>query len=500
MENQEIDVVKKIYRAYSMTQALAAVQADLGGKAVITTTRSYRRGGFMGIGGRQVVEVTAQLPKTPAASKERPKPTPSPKPPAAKTATVSQSMAGRAYSASREPGKARERLSIAMTPNTMPVPESLATPPQRGAEAPVIGLQQKSSSQVVQAVACRQQSRLPGSPQRFMLQPQQELSGVTSKAAGDANSVEDSVDDAADRVSHSMQQELESIKSMVSTVLDRQENIHAAPTKLPEELFEHYLHLVSQDLSDQLAEEVLMTVAGELSGDEIGQEEVVRASIQEHLAALIPVGEDVRLQVGRPGEPRVIVLVGPTGVGKTTTVAKLAAACKLHGRHSVGLITADTYRIAAVDQLRTYANIIGLPLEVALTPADMKQAIHALRGCELILVDTAGRSQNDKDKLAELREMITAADPDEVHLVLSGTAGQRVLMREAEAFSPVGIDRIVLTKLDEAVSFGMLVNVIRQVGATLSFMTTGQEVPDHIEPGSASRLAELVMEGSLVNA
>ena len=110
MENQEIDVVKKIYRAYSMTQALAAVQADLGGKAVITTTRSYRRGGFMGIGGRQVVEVTAQLPKTPAASKERPKPTPSPKPPAAKTATVSQSMAGRAYSASREPGKARERL------------------------------------------------------------------------------------------------------------------------------------------------------------------------------------------------------------------------------------------------------------------------------------------------------------------------------------------------------------------------------------------------------
>ena len=500
MENQEIDVVKKIYRAYSMTQALAAVQADLGGKAVITTTRSYRRGGFMGIGGRQVVEVTAQLPKTPAHSKEGCKPSPAPKLKPAQTATASQSIAGRAYSASREPGKTGERLSIAMRPTTTPMPDSLATTPRRVAEAPVIGLHEKISSQVVQAVACRQQSRLPGSPQRFMLQPQEDTPGATSKVAGDTNSVAESVDAAADRVSHSMQQELESIKSMVSTVLDRQENIHAAPTKLPEELFEHYLHLVSQDLSDQLAEQVLMTVAGELSGDEIGEEEVVRASIQEHLAALIPVGEDVRLQVGRPGEPRVIVLVGPTGVGKTTTVAKLAAACKLHGRNSVGLITADTYRIAAVDQLRTYANIIGLPLEVALTPADMKQAIHALRGCELILVDTAGRSQNDKDKLAELREMITAADPDEVHLVLSGTAGERVLMREAEAFSPVGIDRIVLTKLDEAVSFGMLVNVIRQVGATLSFMTTGQEVPDHIEPGSASRLAELVMEGSLVNA
>ncbi len=488
-ENQEIDTVtKKIYRAYSMTQALAAVQADLGGHAVITKTRSYRRGGFIGIGGRQVVEVTAQLP----AKQAKPAPVSKKKAP--------QSVASRAYAAAAQPLDQHQTRPHTMAPLT-PLVQGSEPEVQQPKCSPVTQhLPRRVQSQTMQAIACSDQSTSPGKPQRFMLQSVQATDSSDDSLRLNAGMRSQEIDSAVGQVGSAMQQELDSIKSMVSTVLDRQEHMQKAPTNVPEELFEQYLHLLSQDLSDQLAEQVLMTVGSELSEEEIGQEHLVRASIQRHLAALIPVGEDVRLQVGRPGEPRVIVLVGPTGVGKTTTVAKLAAACKLHGQHSVGLITADTYRIAAVDQLRTYANIIGLPLEVALTPADMQQAIHALRGCELILVDTAGRSQNDHDKLSELRQMIAAADPDEVHLVLSGTAGQRVLMREAEAFSPVGIDRIVLTKLDEAVSFGMLVNVIRQVGATLSFMTTGQEVPDHIEPGSADRLAELVMEGSLIHA
>jgi flagellar biosynthesis protein FlhF len=184
-------------------------------------------------------------------------------------------------------------------------------------------------------------------------------------------------------------------------------------------------------------------------------------------------------------------------VGKTTTVAKLAASFKLRQNLRVGLVTCDTYRIAAVEQLRTYAGIIGVPLEVALTPGDMQQAIEKLGLCDVIVIDTAGRGQNDTDRIDELREFIAAAQPHEVHLVLSSTAGERVLLREAEAFALVGIHRIVLTKLDEAVSFGMLVNVIRKVGKELSFVTTGQEVPDHIEIGQADRLAGLVLNGVL---
>jgi flagellar biosynthesis protein FlhF len=113
----------------------------------------------------------------------------------------------------------------------------------------------------------------------------------------------------------------------------------------------------------------------------------------------------------------------------------------------------------------------------------------------VILIDTAGRGQNDTSRLTELREFLAAAAPHEVHLVLSSTAGEKVLMREAEAFGEIGIDKIVLTKLDEAVSFGMVVNVVRQAGKRLSFITTGQEVPHHIEPGRPERLAELILGG-----
>ena len=193
------------------------------------------------------------------------------------------------------------------------------------------------------------------------------------------------------------------------------------------------------------------------------------------------------------GRPLTIALVGPTGVGKTTTLAKLAASFKLRHQRRVGLITADTYRIAAVDQLRTYANIIGLPLQVVLTPAEMRQAVHALKHCDVILIDTAGRSQNDACRLGELREFLEAARPHETHLVLSSTASEKVLLREAEAFVTVGVDKVILTKLDEAVSFGMVVTALRRIGRELSFFTTGQEVPDHIEVSEPRRLAELVL-------
>jgi flagellar biosynthesis protein FlhF len=213
-----------------------------------------------------------------------------------------------------------------------------------------------------------------------------------------------------------------------------------------------------------------------------------------------------------------MALVGPTGVGKTTTVAKLAASFKLRHGRSVALITSDTYRIAAVDQLRTYASIIGLPLKVVMTPDEMRTAIDDLReaGHDLILIDTAGRSQNNTDRLAELAAFLDAARPDQTHLVLSSAASEAVLVRTAQAFASTRPNHILFTKLDEAVNFGVLVNVVQRVarelrlsqidprsaaqrggGIPLSFVTTGQEVPDHIEPGRADRLARAVLDNRL---
>lgn len=292
--------------------------------------------------------------------------------------------------------------------------------------------------------------------------------------------------------------ELTEIRQMVGQVLHRQ--AHSTPhptTELPRHLLEMYLQLISQDVSDELASQIISAVRSDLDDEDFDDEDKVRQTVLRHLAELIPIAQGAPPGRAADGRPRTVALVGPTGVGKTTTVAKLAASFKLRHGQSVGLITCDTYRIAAVDQLRTYADIVGLPLHVALSPAEVAQALAALHGCDVVLIDTAGRSQNDQGRLDELSRFIQAANPHEVHLVLSSTAGQRVLLNEAEAFSRIGVHKIVFSKLDEAVSFGILVNVIRQVGKELSFVTTGQEVPTHLEAGRADRLAELVLGARL---
>src|SRR5690606_21837936 len=139
----------------------------------------------------------------------------------------------------------------------------------------------------------------------------------------------------------------------------------------------------------------------------------------------------------------------------------------------------------------------SLPLKVVMTPAEMAAACESLADCDVILIDTAGRSPNDTARLDELRSFIDAARPHETHLVLSTAASEAVLLRAAEQFAVAQPNRLILTKLDEAVSFGVVINVAGRLGAKFSFVTTGQEVPDHIEPGHADRLARLVLDGEL---
>src|SRR5690606_6121989 len=196
------------------------------------------------------------------------------------------------------------------------------------------------------------------------------------------------------------------------------------------------------------------------------------------------------------GRPQIVALIGPTGVGKTTTVAKLAANLKLRENQKVGLITIDTYRIAAIDQLKKYAEIINAPLSVVSHPAEIKDAIARMADHDFILIDTAGRSPRDAVKLKELRAFLEAAAPDEVHLVLSTVCGLDSLKLALERFSGVRADRLIFTKLDEAAEVGVVLNVVAETKLPLSYLTHGQDVPNDIDVAAAGRMALMMTEPS----
>lgn len=270
----------------------------------------------------------------------------------------------------------------------------------------------------------------------------------------------------------------------------------AAPP-MPQALVSHYMMLIEADVSREIADDITAQVRDELTPQELADPGIVRQAMIRHIEALLP-DTDTPLPA-RPidGRPLTIALIGPTGVGKTTTVAKLAAAYKLRHGKKVGLITADTYRIAAVEQLRTYANIIGLTLKVVMTPAEMTAAVEELSDMDAILIDTAGRSPSDSARLAELGDFLKAARPHQTHMVLSSVLGDAAMLRAVERYGPLKPDHLIFTKLDEAASYGVLLNTAKRLDTRLSYITTGQEVPDDIEPTRTDRLARLILDGAL---
>ena len=181
-------------------------------------------------------------------------------------------------------------------------------------------------------------------------------------------------------------------------------------------------------------------------------------------------------------------MVGPTGVGKTTTIAKLAANFRLRERQRVGLITVDTYRVAAVEHLRAYAEIIDLPMKVVMNARDMKWALSELSDMDLILIDTAGRSPREELKIQELKTLLQEAHTDEINLVLCASASLKSLTVTAEKFAGLGLSSLLLTKLDETAGMGNLLALARATQLPLSYLTTGQNVPDDIETADPGRL------------
>lgn len=270
--------------------------------------------------------------------------------------------------------------------------------------------------------------------------------------------------------------------------LTRQAKIRVAD-EVPVELFPHYTKLINADVDEQIARELTVRLKREAGPEQLANPQACTAMLTNMIEREIKCAPPIKAVRGRR---KVVALVGPTGVGKTTTIAKLAANFRLRDGLKIGLVTVDTFRVAAVEQLRTYAEIIDLPMKVVTSPQEMKRALEELSGLDLVLVDTAGRSPNDDLKLQELKTMLTETGVDEVHLVLSLAVGARALEAAAEKFSSIKMASVILTKLDETATPGTILTLARRVAWPFSYLTTGQNVPEDIEPAHATRLAQCV--------
>lgn len=188
-----------------------------------------------------------------------------------------------------------------------------------------------------------------------------------------------------------------------------------------------------------------------------------------------------------------IFLVGPTGVGKTTTIAKLAANMTFAEQKNVALITLDTYRVAAVEQLKTFAEIMDIAISVAYTPQELAEAVEKFAYNDFIFVDTAGRSPYNFEQLEELQQCVAVARPNEVVLVLSLATPSTDLINIYEKFSLVGIDKLIFTKLDETRNYGQMLNTVYEVKKPIAYITNGQNVPDDIIIPDTWELAQMIL-------
>lgn len=249
--------------------------------------------------------------------------------------------------------------------------------------------------------------------------------------------------------------------------------------------------LLEQEIRPDLAEELLGNL--EEMAQETGEEltkEFAKQAVKDKLRILLGANTHKALSP----ETRIAHFVGPTGVGKTTTIAKLAAEQVLKYRRKVGFITSDTYRIAAVDQLKTYATILGVPLEVVFSPMDLKKAFDALSDRDIIFMDTAGRNFRNEMYVSELNALLHSGGKSETYLVLSLTTKYKDMRAIADNFSKFKLDKVLFTKRDETDSFGPIVNLLQEFPLQLSYITTGQNVPDDFAVADENEIIDLILE------
>jgi flagellar biosynthesis protein FlhF len=256
-----------------------------------------------------------------------------------------------------------------------------------------------------------------------------------------------------------------------------------------------FQRLLSQGVKRDIANDLIEVIKKEIPANQIDLKDKIISKIT---AALEQKRDLLRPASRSKADPKVLAFIGPTGVGKTTALAKLAAKQAIEHNKKVALITLDSHRIAGSEELKIYGKAIGIPVEAAATPSAFTAAVDAFRQHDLILVDTPGVNSENHSEIEDLKSYLEAIPAIEIHLLLSAGAKEADLFSTIERLRAIPIQYLIFTKLDESATFGNLINLLVDNQLPLSFLTTGRQVPDSIETGSVEKIVKYLF-GSFIN-
>ena len=283
-----------------------------------------------------------------------------------------------------------------------------------------------------------------------------------------------------------LKSEIADLKSILQSI--QKQTTHS---DIPEEILPMIDFLKRQELNEELitaiSDELFVYYkkAENINIDEI--KSITKDVLKKYLTQL-PIG-------GLSFEKKYINVLGPTGVGKTTTIAKIAARSVLEKKKKIGFITTDTYRIAAIEQLKTYANLLHAPVEIVYNANDYKTAIEKMENLDLVFIDTAGRNYKEAKYVDDLKKIINFDDDVESYLVLSLTSKEQDMEAIIQQFHEFPIGKFIFTKIDETNSIGTMYNLMIKYNKGLAYYTNGQEVPEDIEEANIDKLIELFFQG-----
>lgn len=292
------------------------------------------------------------------------------------------------------------------------------------------------------------------------------------------------------RAIDTLKDQVGNIENLLSNVLNKIGYENEQKQDENDMVYQKYLNiLIENDIEREFAAKILNIVKKQVSFTEQHHDAIINAiriAIREYLDTPSTINDGT-------GSQKTVVFVGPTGVGKTTTLAKLAAKLSIAKGKRVGVITADTYRIAAVEQLKTYSEILSIPIKVIYEPKEIQEAISAYRDKDIILIDTAGRNHKKEDQLEEVKNLFRNIVNPEIYLVISATTGYKDIVNIIKSYDFLDNYNIIFTKLDEASSKGNILNAKLLTGKSLSYITTGQSVPDDLEIAHPEVLANMIV-------